>query len=155
MSTSNFDAEQGNAGGAAITVITKSGTNEFKGSGFAFYNNQNFNARPYFATEKPDASSHIDGATLGGPILKNRLFFFGGWEGQYQRTPQQFFFSVPPEALRAGDFSQAFNPDGSLQVIYDPLTGNPDGTGPDAVPEQHDPREPHERHRPADPGPLP
>jgi hypothetical protein len=129
VSTSNFDAEQGNAGGAAITVITKSGTNEFKGSAFAFYNNQNFNARPYFATEKPDASSHIDGATLGGPILKNRLFFFGGWEGQYQRTPQQFFFSVPPAALRAGDFSQAFNPDGSLQVIYDPLTGNPDGTG--------------------------
>ena len=129
VSTSNFDAEQGNAGGAAITVITKSGTNEFKGSAFAFYNNQNFNARPYFATEKPDASSHIDGATLGGPILKNRLFFFGGWEGQYQRTPQQFFFSVPPAALRAGDFSQAYNPDGSLQVIYDPLTGNPDGTG--------------------------
>ena len=129
VSTSNFDAEQGNAGGAAITVITKSGTNEFKGSAFAFYNNQNFNARPYFATEKPDASSHIDGATLGGPILKNKLFFFGAWEGQYQRTPQQFFFNVPPAALRAGDFSQAFNPDGSLQVIYDPSTGNPDGTG--------------------------
>jgi hypothetical protein len=129
VSTSNFDAEQGNAGGAAITVITKSGTNDFKGSAFAFYNNQNFNARPYFATEKPDASSHIDGATLGGPIMKNKLFFFGGWEGQYQRTPQQFFYSVPTDALRAGDFSQAFNPDGSLQVIYDPRTGNADGTG--------------------------
>jgi Carboxypeptidase regulatory-like domain/TonB dependent receptor len=129
VSTSNFDAEQGNAGGAAITVITKSGTNDFKGSAFAFYNNQNFNARPYFATEKPDASSHIDGATLGGPIMKDKLFFFGAWEGQYQRTPQQFFYSVPPPALRAGDFSQAFNPDGSLQVIYDPRTGNPDGTG--------------------------
>ena len=129
VSTSNFDAEQGNAGGAAITVITKSGTNDFKGSAFAFYNNQNFNARPYFATEKPDASSHIDGVTLGGPIMKNKLFFFGAWEGQYQRTPQQFFFSVPTAALRVGDFSQAFNPDGSLQVIYDPATGNPDGSG--------------------------
>ena len=63
------------------------------------------------------------------PNPRNRLFFFGGWEGQYQRTPQQFFFSVPTAALRAGDFSQAFNPDGSLQVIYDPATGNPDGTG--------------------------
>ena len=52
VSTSNFDAEQGNAGGAAITVITKSGTNQFKGSAFAFYNNQNFNARPYFATRR-------------------------------------------------------------------------------------------------------
>jgi hypothetical protein len=107
VSTSNFDAEQGNAGGAAITVVTKSGTNEFKGSAFAFYNNQNFNARPYFATEKPDASAHIDGVTLGGPISRNKLFFFGAWEGQFQRTPQQFFYDVPPAASRAGDFSQA------------------------------------------------
>ena len=134
VSTSNFDAEQGNAGGAAITVITKSGTNEFKGSGFAFYNNDSFNAKPYFATEKTDTSSHIDGATFGGPIVKNKLFFFGSWEGQYQRTPQQFFFSVPTEALRAGDFSQAFNPDGSLQVIYDPFSGNADGTGRTPLP---------------------
>ena len=96
VSTSNFDAEQGNAGGAAITVITKSGTNEFKGSAFAFYNNQNFNAKPYFATEKPNASSHIDGATLGGPIAKNKLFFFGvvgraipedGQSGLLRRAP--------------------------------------------------------------------
>jgi hypothetical protein len=78
---------------------------------------------------KNPASAHIDGATLGGPIQRNRLFFFGAWEGQYQTTPQQFFYNVPPPALRGGDFSQAFNPDGSLQVIYDPRTGNPDGTG--------------------------
>ena len=129
VSTSNFDAEQGMAGGAAITVITKSGTNTFKGSAFAFYNNENLNAKAYFATVKNPASAHIDGATLGGPIMKNRLFFFGAWEGQYQTTPQQFFYNVPPSALRVGDFSQAFNPNGSLQVIYDPRTGNPDGTG--------------------------
>ena len=57
--------------------------------------------------------------------MKNKLFFFGAWEGQYQKTPQQFFYNVPPAALRAGDFSQAFNADGSLQIIYDPRTGNP------------------------------
>jgi hypothetical protein len=111
VSTSNFDAEQGNAGGAAITVITKSGTNNFRGSVFGFYNNQSLNAKSYYATEKPKASSHIDGVTLGGPIAKNKLFFFGAWEGQYQRTPSQFFYSVPPDALRAGDFSKAFNAD--------------------------------------------
>lgn len=133
VSTSNFDAEQGNAGGAAITVITKSGTNNFKGSAFAFYNNQNFNAMPYYATEKPKASSHIDGVTIGGPIAKNKLFFFGAWEGQFQKTPAQFFYSVPPAALRAGDFSQAFNPDGSLQIIYDPFSGDP-ATGAGRVP---------------------
>jgi hypothetical protein len=129
VSTSNFDAEQGNAGGAAITVITKSGTNTLHGSAFAFYNNQSMNAKAYFATEKPKASSHIDGVTLGGPIMKNKLFFFGAWEGQYQRTPGQQFYNVPPAALRTGDFSQAYNSDGSLQIIYDPLTGNPDGSG--------------------------
>ena len=73
--------------------------------------------------------AHIAGATLGGPILKNKLFFFGSWEGQYQKTQQQFFFNVPPDALRSGDFSQAFNSDGSRQIIYDPTTGNADGTG--------------------------
>ena len=129
VSTTNFDAEQGNAGGAAITVITKSGTNEFRGSAFAFYNDESFNARPYFASEKPKASSHIDGVTLGGPFVKNKLFFFGAWEGQYQKTPQQFFYNVPPQALRVGDFSRALNADGTLQIIYDPLTGNPDGSG--------------------------
>ncbi len=67
VSTSNFDAEQGMAGGAAITVITKSGTNQFKGSAFEFYNNEKLNAIPYFATERRPSSSHITGATLGGP----------------------------------------------------------------------------------------
>ncbi len=129
VSTSNFDAEQGMAGGAAITVITKSGTNQFRGSAFEFYNNESLNARPYFATEKVPSNAHIAGATLGGPIMKNKLFFFGSWEGQYQKTQQQFFFNVPPDALRAGNFSQAFNSDGSVQVIYDPTTGNADGSG--------------------------
>ncbi len=129
VSTSNFDAEQGMAGGAAITVITKSGTNEFKGSAFEFYNNEGMNASPYFSTEKKDSSAHITGATLGGPLAKNKLFFFGSWEGQYQKTANQGFFNVPPSALRAGDFSQAYNSDGSLQVIYDPFSGNVDGTG--------------------------
>ncbi|MDQ3347426.1 MAG: hypothetical protein M3545_05615 [Acidobacteriota bacterium] len=129
ISTSNFDAEQGMAGGAAITVITKSGTKAFKGSAFAFFNNEKLNAKPYFATEKGPASAHIDGVTLGGPLRRNKLFFFGAWEGRYQTTPQQFFYNVPPPALRTGDFSRAFNSDGSLEVIYDPLTGNPDGSG--------------------------
>ncbi len=129
VSTSNFDAEQGMAGGAAITVITKSGTNDFKGSAFAFYNNESLNATPYFSTEKKPSSSHIDGATIGGPVMKDKLFFFGSWEGQYQKTLNQNFFDVPPSALRNGDFSQAFNSDGTLQTIYDPFTGNPDGTG--------------------------
>ena len=155
VSTSNFDAEQGMAGGAAITVITKSGTNEFKGSAFEFYNNQKLNATPYFATEKKASHAHITGATLGGPIMKNKLFFFGSWEGQYQKTANQNFFNVPPAALRNGDFSQAFNSDGSLQVIYDPTTGNPDGTGRTPFPGQPDPGRAVGRDRQGDPGAVP
>jgi hypothetical protein len=129
VSTASFDAEQGNAGGAAITVITKSGTNEFKGSAFEFYNSDKLNARPYFNPSKTPATAHITGGTVGGPIRKNSLFFFGSFEGQYQRTDNIGFWSVPTDALRNGDFSQAFNANGTLQVIYDPTSGNPDGTG--------------------------
>ena len=155
VSTSNFDAEQGNAGGAAITVITKSGTNTLHGSAFAFYNNESMNAKSYFATEKPKASSHIDGVTIGGPIMKNKLFFFGAWEGQYQRTPGQQFYNVPPAALRNGDFSQAFNSDGVAAGHLRPADGQSRRHGPDTVPRQHHPGRSHRRDREADPGALP
>ena len=67
ISTSSFDAEQGMAGGAAITLITKSGTNEFRGSAFEFFNSDALNARPYFATRKTPIDRNIFGGTLGGP----------------------------------------------------------------------------------------
>jgi Carboxypeptidase regulatory-like domain len=132
ISTSSFDAEQGMAGGAAVTVITKSGTNQFKGSAFDFYNDQNLNANPAFfgVGDKPPklpVQANIYGGTLGGPIQENKLFFFGSYEG-YNREQSLFtFFSVPDERLRAGDFSQALNTNGTLQLIYNPLTGAANG----------------------------
>ncbi|HEY8548531.1 MAG TPA: TonB-dependent receptor [Vicinamibacterales bacterium] len=136
VSTSNFDAEQGAAGGAAITVITKSGTNEFRGSAFEFHNNEKLNANPFYfgglRESKPDkvpVTRNIYGGTIGGPIKRNRLFFFGSYERFKEDRSLQAFYSVPDERLRNGDFSQALNTNGSLQLIYDPLTGNPDGTG--------------------------
>jgi outer membrane receptor protein involved in Fe transport len=134
ISTNNFDAEQGMAGGAAVTVITKSGTNEFKGSAFEFFNNEKLNARPYFfgTGTKPDKlpiDRNIFGGTIGGPIKRNRLFFFGSYEG-YKQSQNIFQpYMVPTDPLRAGDFSNAVNANGTVQVIYDPRTGNPDGTG--------------------------
>jgi len=134
VSTSSFDAEQGMAGGAAVTVITKSGTNQFRGSAFEGFNSDKLNAKPYFfgagpAPDKLPVKTNNYGATLGGPIKRSKLFFFGSFEG-YKRTQSIFtFFNVPDPALRAGDFSKALNPNGSLQVIYNPFTGNPDGTG--------------------------
>jgi Carboxypeptidase regulatory-like domain/TonB dependent receptor len=137
ISTNDFDAEQGMAGGAAITVITKSGTNNFKGSGFYFNNNEKLNASPYYfgglrADGKPPKGPldrHIYGGTVGGPIKKNKLFFFGSYEGYKQSSTVNQFFNVPDGALKNGNFGGAVNPDGTVQIIYDPLTGNPDGSG--------------------------
>ncbi|HZB25616.1 MAG TPA: carboxypeptidase-like regulatory domain-containing protein, partial [Vicinamibacterales bacterium] len=135
ISTNNFDAEQGMAGGSAITVVTKSGTNQFKGSGFAFNNNEKLNATPYFfgsAASKPEKlpiNRNIFGGTFGGPIARNRVFFFGSYEG-YKSTQSLFtFHNVPTEALRRGDFSGALNTNGSVQTIYDPTSGTANGVG--------------------------
>jgi Carboxypeptidase regulatory-like domain/TonB dependent receptor-like, beta-barrel len=140
VSTSSFDAEQGMAGGAAVTVMTKSGTNNFKGTAFEFYNGDNLNATPYNFTSTPTTKLPINqntfGGTVGGPIAKNRVFFFGSFEG-YKRDQSLFtFFSVPDAQLRAGDFSQATvsATNSAQQVIYNPFTGNADGTGRQAFP---------------------
>jgi hypothetical protein len=137
VSTSSFDAEQGMAGGAAVTVVTKSGTNTFRGSAFEGFNNEKMNAKPYYfgvggqdaAPPKLPVKGNNYGGTVGGPISRNKVFFFGSFEG-YQRDSSLFtYFHVPDAALRAGDFSKAFNTNGTQQVIYNPFTGNPDGTG--------------------------
>ena len=124
VSTSNFDAEQGLAGGAAVTVLTKSGTNEFHGTGSWLFENGGLRARNWANSgDKPDTKRNIGTVTLGGPIKKDKLFFFGAWEGHYTTTPATRTDSLPTAAMRAGDFS------GIGTTIYDPATGNPDGSG--------------------------
>jgi outer membrane receptor protein involved in Fe transport len=135
VTTGSMDAEQGMAAGAAITVTTKSGTNTFKGSAFEFFNNEKLNANPfYFGRGAVPAKLPVErqtfGGTLGGPIVKNRLFFFGSYEGYRSKTNRYVFYSVPDAALRNGDFSNALNTNGTVQQIYDPFTGNmATGTG--------------------------
>ena len=132
ISTNTFDAEKGFAGGAAVTVITKSGTNEFRGSAFHYHENQALNARNFFnwvdrdgdgKADKPAGNRNIGGFTIGGPIVRDKLFFFGGWEGTFQRVARQTTATVATAAMRSGDFSDF------SEVIYDPLTGNPQGSG--------------------------
>lgn len=131
VSTGSFSAEQGLAGGAAITVITKSGTNQLRGVGFAHYTDQRLRSRSFFArragTPKSPTNHHIDGGTLGGPIVRNKLFFFGAFEGQYRNTEGESIYTVPTAKMRQGDFSEALNANGSLQLIYDPVTGDING----------------------------
>jgi hypothetical protein len=133
ISTSTFDAEQGMAGGAAVTVITRSGTNQFRGSAFEFFMSDKLNATPYYfgtAATKPGKlplKQNNFGGTFGGPVARNRVFFFGSFEG-YKRTNSLFtFFDVPTEAMRNGDFSAATNNAGTQQIIYNPFTGGPNG----------------------------
>src|SRR5574341_1543726 len=129
ISTNNFDAEQGLSGGAAVNVVTKSGTNEFHGSGFAYHDNHKFRAKNYFHANSlgsniPKYLDTIAGATFGGPIKRDKLFFFGGYEGTFERITRQGTFTVPTAEQRAGNFSSFAN-----TTIYDPLTGAIDGTG--------------------------
>src|SRR4029079_9134148 len=129
ISTGSFDAAQGMTGGAAVSVQTKSGTNVVKGSAFYFRQQNEFNARRgYFDPTSVDASTAITGGTVGGPIRRNKLFYFGSWERNSER--QGFFseYDVPTAKMRAGDFSEVLAQHPTF-VIYDPLTGNPDGSG--------------------------
>ena len=126
ISTNSFDASQGMTGGAAISVATKSGTNEIRGSAFYFRNQDELNARQqYFsAADNPDGSLTIAGGTIGGPILKNRLFYFGGWERNAERRSSISIYTVPTAKMRQGDFSEVAAALPNFR-LYDPSTGNP------------------------------
>ncbi len=136
--TNNFDADTGMAGGAAIAVVTKSGTNELRGSAFYFNNNDAFNANTFFnnanGLEKPDMTQEIYGGTLGGPIVRNKLFYFGSWERFTENRGFQETFTVPSARMREGDFSEVLSAFPNFR-IYDPLTGAADGSGRDVFPD--------------------
>src|SRR5262249_4445386 len=122
VTTSNYDAEFGRSGGAITNVTLKSGTNQYKGSAFLFGNNEKTNAGEYFTHTKAPTKFINSGFTLGGPIAKNRLFFFGDYQRTIDNSGYVVRTIVPTEAMRNGDFSAV------TQRIYDPLTGNVDGS---------------------------
>ncbi len=123
ISTGSFDAEQGMAGGAAITVTTKSGTNDIHGTGFWFHNNQHLMSGPYFRSSryvKPLTIFNQAGGTVGGPIKKDKLFYFFSYERTWERTGNSGNFSVAPAEFREGDFSRWIN----YSRVYDPATSS-------------------------------
>lgn len=127
VTTSNFDAEFGRAGGAVTNVTLKSGTNELRGSAFWFHGNDSLVATPYFAQSKPDTTYNQMGFTIGGPIRRNKLFYFGDYQRTNDDLGKVYRFFVPPAEWRGGDFGTATD-----TTIYDPLTG--DGGGNNRVP---------------------
>src|ERR1022692_482893 len=135
ISTNSFDAEQGAAGGAAINVAIKSGTNQLHGVAFEHNQNNEMTAVNYFSHTAPLNKNIFNqyGFAIGGPIWipkvvhgKNKLFFFLDYQGTKRRQyAAATNLTLPNTAMRAGDFSALPKTD----IIYDPLTGNPDGTG--------------------------
>ena len=128
--TNSFDAEQGLAGGAAINVQIKSGTNDLHGSAYLYHFDQNLSAYPYFSNRSADQPKYIYnqfGGTAGGPIKRNKAFYFVSYERTTERQNAQAFLDVPTPAMRAGNLS------GSPAPIFDPLSGAPfNPANPDA-----------------------
>jgi Carboxypeptidase regulatory-like domain len=116
----DYSAEFGGKSGAMVNVITRSGTNNFHGSLYEFVRNDIFDARNYFAP--PNVATPFRenqfGAAVGGPIVKNRAYFFVNYEGQRVRNSLSQVFSVPTAAERAGDLT-------GLSAVHDPITKVP------------------------------
>jgi len=137
VTTSNYDAELGRAGGAVTNVFLKSGTNEFHGSVYYFNNVSKLAARSFFAATKPVSAYNYFGGTIGGPVFKNKTFFFFDFLRTTDHRGLLNRFQLPTSDFRAGDFSRALTDPRSISssysgpvVVYDPLsTTRTDGSG--------------------------
>jgi len=122
ISSGSFDAEQGMAGGAAITLATKSGTNELHGTAWWYHNNQHLASDGvYFRSatyKKPLNIMNIFGGNIGGPVVRDKLFYFFNFERTTERTGNFGNYSVAPEDFRRGDFSRFMD----RMIVYDPAT---------------------------------
>lgn len=120
LQASNFTAEYGNAAGGIVNIVTRSGTNEIRGSLFEFLRDGRLNARNYFAPRSDTLKRNQFGGSVGGPILKNKLFYFGTYQGtRIESEAAGRVAFVPTAAERAGDFSSL------PRQLRDPLTGQP------------------------------
>jgi hypothetical protein len=131
VETSALSAAAGGSAGAQASAVTKSGTNDFHGSLFEFVRNDLFNARQYFARTNSTLKRNQFGGTAGGPIIKNKLFFFGGYQGTtIRQDPADSQAYVPTAAMLAGDFTKvASSACGQAITIRttDAVTGSPTG----------------------------
>jgi carboxypeptidase family protein/TonB-dependent receptor-like protein len=147
IATNSYDAEQGGVNGAAVNVQIKSGTNKFHGAAHEFHTDDQLKALNFFTNPAPAAGTRVRplqifnqfGAAVGGPIKRDKLFFFGDYQGTRQvLSPAAISAQTLPignltySAAKTNgyyDFSGLTNKNGDAVVIYDPNTGNADGTG--------------------------
>jgi hypothetical protein len=133
VQTSVAPSQYGRAGGALVVTSLKSGTNDIHGSAFEFNRNTNLNAKSFFSSPHsatPGFNRNQFGGTVGGPVIKNKFFLFGDYEGLRQKIPgSPEYATVPTDLMRTGDFSELLNPantTGLSQTTYtitDPSTG--------------------------------
>ena len=126
VQTSTYSAEFGQAAGGVVNVSMRGGANTLHGSLFAFHRNSAISATPYFqpvSGQKPQYLQNQFGATLGGPLIKNRTFYFGSWQSSRELSAAPQIATVPTLELRQGDFGS--------RAVFDPATTrpNPNGSG--------------------------
>jgi hypothetical protein len=126
IQTNNFAAEYGRSAGAVVNFSIKSGTNQLHGTVYEFFRNKSLDANNFFQNRAGNPRAALSynqfGASIGGPIRKDRTFFFGNYEGYLRRAGSPTITTVPTALQRTGDFSQTFNAAGRMVAIADPLT---------------------------------
>ncbi|HSH17540.1 MAG TPA: hypothetical protein VLD18_15980, partial [Verrucomicrobiae bacterium] len=130
IQTNSYSAEYGRSGGGVLTMATKSGTNELHGSLFNFLRNNKMDANNFFANSSGQELGTFQrnefGFSIGGPIVKNKTFYFNAYEGRRQRSQATRFMTLPTDLQMNGDFSQTRAANGALRVIHNPFTATPD-----------------------------
>jgi carboxypeptidase family protein/TonB-dependent receptor-like protein len=134
VQTNSVSAEFGRLGGGVINLVTKSGSNTFHYTAFEFLRNSALDANNFFSNraniKKGSFKRNQFGGNIGGPIRKDRAFFFFNYEGLRQGAASVGTFTVPLPEWRQGDFRNLKNADGQPIIIYDPLTTRPDPANP-------------------------
>jgi hypothetical protein len=131
VQSGTMSAEFGFTGGGVINMVTKSGTNQFHGSLYEFFRNDKLDARNTFAVTKPPFRYNQYGGALGGPVIKDRTFFFGNFEQYDFRRSENRIGTFPTAGQREGNFTDLLDTAGRLVTIYDPAStrANPNGSG--------------------------
>lgn len=126
VQTNNYGAEHANATGGVINVVTRGGTNEFHGSAFEFLRNDKLSANNFFSNRAGSPRTALRynqfGGVVGGPVVKNKTFFFFGFEALRIRSPWDSTRTVPTALQGSGDFSETLNDQAKMISVHDPLT---------------------------------
>jgi hypothetical protein len=133
VSTTNHDPELGRATGAVVNVMIRSGTNLWHGAAYEFLQNSAFDARAFFNPSVGHLAYNYVGGNIGGPIKRNKIFFFANYLRTMDHEANTNLISIPSDAFRTGDLSSDLT-GGTNHVVYDPLTGTTDGSGQNRIP---------------------